>query len=80
MEYVGDCDANSSDEQAESSGFTGLFEKMKNGVVNMVSSLSDYFLDLFGGKGEGKSADVIMERSLMGLAVMAILVILLKRA
>lgn len=80
MEYVGDCDANSSDEHTESSGFADFFQKMKSGVVNMLSSLSDYFIDLFGGKGDGKSADTIMERSFMGLAVMAILVILLKRA
>ncbi|KAL8510490.1 hypothetical protein ACS0TY_017341 [Phlomoides rotata] len=83
MEYVGDCDANSaadSDESTESSGFSGFFQKMKTRVVNMLSSLSDYFKDLFGGKGDGTLSDAFMERSFMGLAVMAILVILLKRA
>ncbi|KAL3850799.1 hypothetical protein ACJIZ3_012681 [Penstemon smallii] len=72
-------------------GYMDFVEKMKVRVVDMVSSLSDYFQNIFGGQGvnikfansEGTaklSADAAMEASFMGLAVMAIMVILLKRA
>ncbi|KAH6795653.1 hypothetical protein C2S51_036639 [Perilla frutescens var. frutescens] len=73
------------------SGFTDAFQKMKSSVVDMVSSLSGYMQNLFGVKGgsgvlvnsDGTarvSADAVMQASFMGLAVMAILVILMKRA
>lgn len=72
-------------------GFVDIFQKMKSSVVDMVSSLSGYMQNLFGVKdGRGMlvnsdgtariSADAMMQASFMGLAVMAILVILLKRA
>ncbi|KAL8046465.1 hypothetical protein ABFX02_08G179000 [Erythranthe guttata] len=71
--------------------FTNVFQKIKNSVVDMMSSLSDYFQSFFGGKGgngvtlnsDGTanfSAETVMQGSFMGLAIMAILVILLKRA
>ncbi|KAL7143236.1 hypothetical protein ABFS83_08G178300 [Erythranthe nasuta] len=71
--------------------FTNVFQKIKNSVVDMMSSLSDYFQSFFGGKGgngvtlnsdgtANLSAERVMEASFMGLAIMAILVILLKRA
>ncbi|KAI3466189.1 hypothetical protein Pfo_022852 [Paulownia fortunei] len=66
-------------------GFMDIFQKIKSTVVDMMSRLSDYFQNFFGGKGafDGTarfSPDTFMEASFMGLAVMAILVILLKRA
>ncbi|KAL7103530.1 hypothetical protein ACP275_08G185400 [Erythranthe tilingii] len=71
--------------------FTAVFQKIKTSVVDMMSSLSDYFQSFFGGKGENGvklnsdgtanfSAETVMQGSFMGLAIMAILVILLKRA
>ncbi|KAK6132973.1 hypothetical protein DH2020_033264 [Rehmannia glutinosa] len=74
-----------------SNGFMDILQKIKSTVVDMMSNLSDYFLNFFGGKGVNgvhinsdgtarSSADTVMEASFMGLAVMAILVILLKRA
>lgn len=65
-------------------------QKIKSTVVDMMSSLSGFFQSFFGGQGLGKvfvnpdgtakvSAENVMEASFMGLAVMAIMVILMKR-
>ncbi|XP_047336922.1 uncharacterized protein LOC124940445 [Impatiens glandulifera] len=69
----------------------GLFHNIKTRVVDMLSGLSGYFQNIFGG-GEETNADVedsaktktsFMENplgaSFMGLAVMVILVVVLKR-
>lgn len=74
-------------EYESGSGFVDIFQKMKSSVADMVSNLSGYMQNLFGVKGgsvnsDGMSrvtADVVMQASFMGLAVMAILIILLKR-
>lgn len=65
-------------------GFIDIIEKVKSSVTDMVSNLSGYLQNLFGVKGGGDgtarvNADAVMQTSFMGLAVMAILVILLKR-
>ncbi|PIN12905.1 hypothetical protein CDL12_14480 [Handroanthus impetiginosus] len=84
-------DSSSSAEPEPVDGFKNILKKIKSAVVDMMSSLSEYFQNFFGGKGtkgvfaksDGTaklSADSFMEASFMGLAVMAILVILLKRA
>lgn len=72
-------------------GFIDTLQNIKTTVVDMMSSLFDYFQSFFGGRiynrafpgsdGTARlSADSIMEASFLGLAVMAIVVILLKRA
>ncbi|GER56554.1 hypothetical protein STAS_34284 [Striga asiatica] len=72
-------------------GFTDFLQRIKSTVIDMMNSLSDYFTSFFGGKGvsgvfvnaDGTAklnGETVMEASFMGLAVMAILVILLKRA
>ncbi|KAK4439862.1 hypothetical protein Salat_0321100 [Sesamum alatum] len=78
-------------EHAESqpdNGFTDVVQKVKTTVVDMISSLSSYFQSFFGGQGASRtfayssgtaSAETVMGASFMGLAVMAIMVILLKR-
>ncbi|KAL1567065.1 hypothetical protein AAHA92_02589 [Salvia divinorum] len=68
-------------------GFIDIIEKVKSSVTDMVSNLSGYLQNIFGVKGGGVysdgtarvNADAVMQTSFMGLAVMAILVILLKR-
>ncbi|XP_042039385.1 uncharacterized protein LOC121785097 isoform X2 [Salvia splendens] len=65
-------------------GFMDIIEKVKSSVTDMVSNLSGYLQNLFGVKGGADgatriNADAVMQTSFMGLAVMAILVILLKR-
>ncbi|XP_057790718.1 uncharacterized protein LOC131007818 [Salvia miltiorrhiza] len=68
-------------------GFVDIIQKMKSSVADMVSNLSGYMQNLFGAKGGSVNsdrtarvtADAVMQASFMGLAVMAILVILLKR-
>ncbi|KAL7131051.1 hypothetical protein ABFS83_13G173800 [Erythranthe nasuta] len=78
--------------EAEDSPLMDIVQKVKVNVVDMMSSLSDYFKDFFGPQGKATSllfarvngstatADAVMEASFMGLAVMAIMVILLNRA
>ncbi|KAL0443453.1 UNVERIFIED_CONTAM: hypothetical protein Slati_2068000 [Sesamum latifolium] len=78
-------------EHAESqpdNGFIDVVQKVKTTVVDMISSLSDYFQNFFAGRGDSRifarsggtgSAETVMGASFMGLAVMAIMVILLKR-
>ncbi|KAG8365019.1 hypothetical protein BUALT_Bualt18G0059400 [Buddleja alternifolia] len=72
-------------------GFMDIFQKIRTTVVDMMRSLSGYFQNFFGGQGVSRayvnsdgtaklSGDTVMEASFMGLAIMAILVILLKRA
>lgn len=89
-----DCDPKSftdSSKLAEYGGFVNIFQKMKSSVVDMVSNLSGFMQNLFGVKGGGGvllnsdgtarvSAETAMHASFVGLAVIAILVILLKRA
>ncbi|KAL7087807.1 hypothetical protein ACP275_13G090900 [Erythranthe tilingii] len=78
--------------EAEDSALMDIVQKVKVNVVDMMSSLSDYFKDFFGPQGKASSllfarvngstatAEAVMEASFMGLAVMAIMVILLNRA
>lgn len=84
-----DCDTKSFTDPsklAEFSGFVNIFQKLKSSVVDMVSNLSGYMQNLFGGQGgtpDGTARvgmETAMHASFMGLAVIAILVILLKRA
>ncbi|KAL2472884.1 hypothetical protein Fot_48620 [Forsythia ovata] len=65
-----------------------VFQKIKLTVVDMLSSLSDYFQNFFevdkasanaNGSARLNSLDTALEASFMGLAVMAIMVILFKR-
>ncbi|XP_058208462.1 uncharacterized protein LOC131321597 [Rhododendron vialii] len=70
-------------------GFMGFVKGLKIKVNDMMSSLSDYFQSLFGGPTEEKvsgDADArppfgekAMGASLLGLAVMVIMVVVLKR-
>ncbi|KAL0399312.1 UNVERIFIED_CONTAM: hypothetical protein Sradi_2274500 [Sesamum radiatum] len=69
-------------------GFIDVVQKVKTTVVDMISSLSDYFHNFFAGQGDSRifahssgtgSAETVMGASFMGLAVMAIMVILMKR-
>ncbi|KAI8557673.1 hypothetical protein RHMOL_Rhmol04G0028100 [Rhododendron molle] len=70
-------------------GFMGFVKGVKIKVNDMMSSLSDYFQSLFGGPAEEKvsgDADArppfgekAMGASLLGLAVMVIMVVVLKR-
>uniref|UniRef100_A0A5B6YW31 Uncharacterized protein n=1 Tax=Davidia involucrata TaxID=16924 RepID=A0A5B6YW31_DAVIN len=72
-------------------GFMGFLQKIKLAVVDMMSSLSDYFQNLFGGPAtekisadaDGSARNTSMDRALgasfMGLAVMVIMVVVLKR-
>ncbi|KAL6544415.1 hypothetical protein OROMI_023277 [Orobanche minor] len=69
-----------------------VLQKIKCSVVDMMNDLSDYFQSFFGGgKGANKvfvdsdgsaslSSETIMGASFIGLAVMAIVVVLLRRA
>ncbi|KAL6553933.1 hypothetical protein OROMI_019606 [Orobanche minor] len=67
-----------------------IVEKVKITVVDMMNNLSDYFHNLFCDEGADKkvcassgrnsNAETVMETSLVGLAIMAIMVILVKRA
>lgn len=63
-----------------------VFKKIKVTVVDMLSSLSDYFRNFFevdkadsNGSARLNSLDTALEGCFMGLAVMAIMVILIKR-
>lgn len=89
-----DCDPKSftdSSKLAEFGGFVNIFQKLKSTVVDMVSNLSGFMQNLFGVQGGGGvllnpdgtarvGVETAMHGSFMGLAVIAILVILLKRA
>ncbi|KAK6134941.1 hypothetical protein DH2020_011379 [Rehmannia glutinosa] len=75
-------------ESQPDSGFVDIIEKVKVTVVDMMSNLSDYFRSFFGGEGVNRvisssdgsaNAETVMEASFVGLAVMAIMVILVKR-
>ncbi|KAK4420710.1 hypothetical protein Salat_2021500 [Sesamum alatum] len=95
MESVADSDhldqAKTFDDSSEpASGYKDILQKIKSSIVGMMSSLSDFFQDFFGGKGTNRvsvnsdgtarvAGNTWMEASFMGLAVMAILVIVLKR-
>ncbi|KAL6570729.1 hypothetical protein OROGR_000279 [Orobanche gracilis] len=67
-----------------------IVEKVKITVVDMMNNLSDYFHNLFcdevadekvcaSSSGRNSNAETVMETSLVGLAIMAIMVILVKR-
>ncbi|KZV27237.1 hypothetical protein F511_04690 [Dorcoceras hygrometricum] len=83
-------DSSSDTESGPANGFADFVQKMKVTLTDMMNSLSDFFGNLFGGKGakvfangDGTprlSAENAMEASFLGLAVMAIVVILFKRA
>ncbi|KAL6538380.1 hypothetical protein OROGR_012368 [Orobanche gracilis] len=72
--------------------YMDVFQKIKCTVIDMMNDLSDYFQSFFGGgkaadevfvdsDGSARlSSDTIMKASFIGLAVMAILVVLLRRA
>lgn len=65
-----------------------FFQKVKNSVVEMMSNVSDFFQNLFSPppeKAEDASAgfgtaEKTIGASLMGLAIMVITVVVLKRA
>ncbi|KAL0406875.1 UNVERIFIED_CONTAM: hypothetical protein Slati_4001400 [Sesamum latifolium] len=96
LELVADSDnpdqAKTFDDSSEhASGYKDFFQKIRSTIVGMMSGLSDFFQNFFGGKGTNRvvvdsngtarvTGDTWMEASFMGLAVMAILVIVLKRA
>ncbi|KAA8526905.1 hypothetical protein F0562_008866 [Nyssa sinensis] len=72
-------------------GFMGFVQNIKLTVVHMMSSLSDYFQNLFGGPDaekvstdtDGSARKTVVDKALgasfMGLAVMVIMVVVLKR-
>ncbi|XP_022880141.1 uncharacterized protein LOC111397436 isoform X2 [Olea europaea var. sylvestris] len=77
-----------SGESTDGSKPKDVFKKIKVTVVDMLSSLSDYFRNFFevdkasansNGSARLNSLDTALEASFMGLAVMAIMVILIKR-
>ncbi|KAK4387018.1 hypothetical protein Sango_2572400 [Sesamum angolense] len=79
------------DSPKHANGYKDFFQKIRSTIVGMMSGLSDFFQNFFGGKGTNRvvvdsdgtarvTGDTWMEASFMGLAVMAILVIVLKRA
>ncbi|KAK4398450.1 hypothetical protein Sango_1320500 [Sesamum angolense] len=72
-------------ESQPDNGFIDVVQKVKTTVVDMISSLSDYFQNFFAGQGASRilahsgragSAETVMGASFMGLAIMAIMVIL----
>ncbi|KAL7218125.1 hypothetical protein ACSBR2_011405 [Camellia fascicularis] len=84
-------DDSSDSKQSADSGFMGFMENIKTTVVEMMNSLSDYFQNIFGGPSAEKvSADAdgsakativngVVGSSIMGLAVMVIMMVVLKR-
>lgn len=64
-----------------------VWENIKLGVVDMVTNLSDFFNSLFGVQGDKKSnsntipeaVEKLLGPSLMGVVVMVIMVVVLKR-
>ncbi|KAL6553437.1 hypothetical protein OROGR_007279 [Orobanche gracilis] len=96
MKLIADSDGSSAksndDPSKPRNNCMDVFEKIKCTVVDMMNDLSDHFQSFFrGGKGangvfvdsDGStrlSSETIMEASFIGLAVMAIIVVLLKRA
>ncbi|XP_073273411.1 uncharacterized protein [Primulina huaijiensis] len=82
-------DSSSDVESGPANGFVDFVQKMKVTLVGMMNNLSGFFQNLFGGKvakvfanGDGTprlSAENVMEASFLGLAIMAIMVILFKR-
>lgn len=81
-----------SGESNSTGGFMGFWQELKLTVVDMMNSLSDYFQALFGHCSDDKGAaatngnmfsgfvDKALGPSLMGLAVMVVMVVVLKRA
>ncbi|XP_051136145.1 uncharacterized protein LOC127254865 isoform X1 [Andrographis paniculata] len=69
----------SGSEDGKSGG--SFFDKIKSTVVNMMNSLSDFFAKMFGGgsNGVGVSVGVAEASTVVGLAIIAIVVIVLKR-
>lgn len=70
-------------------GFTDLLQNIKVAVIDMMNCLSDFFQNLFGGykafaDADGSAKISVMDRALsasfMGLAIMVIMVVVLKRA
>ncbi|CAI9754997.1 unnamed protein product [Fraxinus pennsylvanica] len=88
-----ECDDRPSDSghSEPGNGFQDIMQKIKLAVVEMMNSLSGFFQNFFRGKAANKgsmnddetarlnSVETVLEASLMGLAIMAIMVILLKR-
>ncbi|CAL5405717.1 unnamed protein product [Camellia sinensis] len=86
-------DSSDSGQFADSgNGFMGFVQGIKTTVVEMMSSLSDYFQNLFGGPtpekvsteadGSARTSFVdggVVGASLIGLAVMVMMVVVLKR-
>ncbi|XP_075503180.1 uncharacterized protein LOC142540717 isoform X4 [Primulina tabacum] len=82
-------DSSSDAESEPANSFVDLVQKMKVTLVGMMNNLSDFVQNLFGGKvakvfanGDGTprlGAENVMQASFLGLAVMAIVVILFKR-
>ncbi|XP_019194077.1 PREDICTED: uncharacterized protein LOC109188043 [Ipomoea nil] len=70
-------------------GFTDFLQNIKVAVLDMMNCLSDFFQNLFGGHkvfadADGSAKTSVVDRALgasfMGLAIMAIMVVVLKRA
>lgn len=83
-------ESSSSAESESGNWFTNYLQKVKDTVVEMMSSLSDFFQNLFSsayenasmvadGTGKTSYVDRTVGASLMGLAVMVIMVVVLKR-
>ncbi|KAI8011491.1 hypothetical protein LOK49_LG06G00586 [Camellia lanceoleosa] len=85
-------DSSDSKQSADSgNGFMGFMENIKTTVVEMMNSLSDYFQNIFGGPsaekvaadadGSAKATIVngVVGSSIMGLTVMVIMMVVLKR-
>jgi len=83
-------ESSSSGESESGNWFTDYLQKVRVTVVEMMSSLSDFFQNIFssayehvsmGADGSGKESimDKTVGASLMGLAVMVIMVVVLKR-
>ncbi|CAA0816261.1 Uncharacterised conserved protein (UCP012943 [Striga hermonthica] len=80
--------ASESGETKPVTALSDIVQKLKFTVVYMMSNMSDYFQNFFGGPAVEKlfpssdrntSAEAAMETSFVGLAIMAIMVIVVKR-
>ncbi|XP_073145381.1 uncharacterized protein [Henckelia pumila] len=82
-------DSSSDAESEPANGFEDFVLKIKVKMADMMSNLSDFFQKIFGGKGTkifanvggtpGPSTENVIGASFLGLAIMAIVVILFKR-
>ncbi|KAK1398634.1 hypothetical protein POM88_008497 [Heracleum sosnowskyi] len=75
-----------SDEETETKNdFSNFFQDIKAGLQEMMNSLSGFFQNLFAGLGvvdgsaKATSGDKVVGASMMGLAIMVIIVAILRR-